>query len=504
MIDTRLVELLNLVPLPSEPRVLLYGGIDKPFVDSLKERSCSVEQASGDIINRFDYKSFDLIVAFLKNRSIHRQITRFEPYLHQYGAFIIITKNEDHPWKPARKRSLLETKKQLFGTGFKDINVYGLTPSLEEVRLVVPLEKGGFSTLSLALYQPSLKLAKLRKYVAFFLSYLGMSHLWIPYSVILARRISSEHELELETILNTVYKTKTTYALFTGTPGYLRKPTVQVMSETGKIIGYGKIGINPQTASLIKHEANMLESLNGMHLGRAKVPGVQFYGDLFNGTPILLQSSCKSTLSSSPLRPRKMHLEFLKSLFDETRTVSGENILLLKKTMHQRLTLINKGENDEWLQLMERSLEAFFSWAMQTDVPLCLAHRDFTPWNTYSEKGRLFVFDWEFAEMLWPPMVDAFHFIIQKGILVDHETPGVLLKRIFNPTSKEGTFISRLMSVYGFSKDARIPLLSFYLSDIASQYLCNFKFDTKISRDGEKLLKVWSSMLSNTLNIMGR
>lgn len=43
-------------------------------------------------------------------------------------------------------------------------------------------------------------------------------------------------------------------------------------------------------------------------------------------------------------------------------------------------------------------------------------HADFTPWNMFFEKGRLFVFDFEYAKMSYPPFLDRFHYFTQCGI----------------------------------------------------------------------------------------
>lgn len=36
-------------------------------------------------------------------------------------------------------------------------------------------------------------------------------------------------------------------------------------------------------------------------------------------------------------------------------------------------------------------------------VGFCAYHADFTPWNMYVEQDELFVFDWEYAQMTYPP-----------------------------------------------------------------------------------------------------
>jgi hypothetical protein len=90
-------------------------------------------------------------------------------------------------------------------------------------------------------------------------------------------------------------------ALFTGTPGYLRKPTIQVTHPSGTILGYCKIGANEETRAVVANEARILKLLSGIDIGTAAVPELVFCGSLQDGTVVLLQSTRKKHLSSAPL-----------------------------------------------------------------------------------------------------------------------------------------------------------------------------------------------------------
>ena len=43
-------------------------------------------------------------------------------------------------------------------------------------------------------------------------------------------------------------------------------------------------------------------------------------------------------------------------------------------------------------------------------------HGDFTPWNMFVEKNRLFVFDFEYAAKSYPPGLDRYHFFTQTAV----------------------------------------------------------------------------------------
>ncbi|MBL0745841.1 phosphotransferase [Chryseolinea lacunae] len=50
-------------------------------------------------------------------------------------------------------------------------------------------------------------------------------------------------------------------------------------------------------------------------------------------------------------------------------------------------------------------------------IETCFAHGDFTPWNMFQADGKLCIYDWEMSQHA-PLGFDAFHYIIQNGILV--------------------------------------------------------------------------------------
>jgi len=64
----------------------------------------------------------------------------------------------------------------------------------------------------------------------------------------------------------------------------------------------------------------------------------------------------------------------------------------------------------EWMARLARIEENLRPHA--DTIPLCLCHGDFTPWNTFVQGGRLYVFDWEYARDDWPVGFDLTHFLL--------------------------------------------------------------------------------------------
>jgi RIO-like serine/threonine protein kinase len=62
------------------------------------------------------------------------------------------------------------------------------------------------------------------------------------------------------------------------------------------------------------------------------------------------------------------------------------------------------------------SAVAMLSENVAIEVPVGLSHGDFTPWNTYLVGGRLYVFDWEYAQENTAISNDIIHFILNKPV----------------------------------------------------------------------------------------
>jgi hypothetical protein len=90
----------------------------------------------------------------------------------------------------------------------------------------------------------------------------------------------------------------------------------------------------------------------------------------------------------------------------------------------------------DWLRLQEAARgSGLFSVAAgqlrEQQVHPALHHGDFTPWNIkVSPAGAWTVLDWERGELTGIPGWDWFHYVIQRGILVEHLPAAVLVQRV--------------------------------------------------------------------------
>ncbi len=494
-----MTDLLHLLPMSSFKRALVLGCTENIIFERLRNTIESLKIVEDEKTQKLKDNSFDLICYFPDHAFSARQVREAHRLLTPGGAiFIVLVLKSDHG-RTGKRNQIKEIRNELIIRNFLEVCVYGLSPSLDDIRLAVPIAGKRLTAASLALYQPSLRKAKLRKLLAYFLGLSGFSTFWAPDKVLVARKAGGNKPESLQAFLGKLYGMEVNVALFTGTPGYLRKPSIQIMNTTGSILGYGKIGDKPSIRKIIENEAQTLSRLKNLDLGEADVPEVKYLGGIHSDAIFFIQSTCKGHLSSAPLTPQTIHADFLFRLFNQTKIVTDFEKSTCLKEVSARLQSIDRKISEDWSILLARALRWCSGKIGRCKLPLGLAHLDFTPWNTFLSNGRLFIFDWEFAREAWIPLYDAFHFIIQKGVLVDKENKDKQLKKLFSKNSKEGSFIYGLSLRLGIGKTLILPLLVFYLCDIATIYINNYLRHGVLEIEVSNLLSCWKGMLRDVL-----
>jgi hypothetical protein len=488
--DERLVETMLLLPENSFGKGLFSGISDREAMEGFAKRIGHMEMTSIHELGHAQKTSFDVAVSFFEAAPGAGQVRKVFDAVRPGGTVIVVM--------PSGYFRLPRISRI-----FPGARVYGLSPSLDDLRLAVPIENSACAAASLALYQPSLKRAKLRKAVAYYLARLGLTMVWVRWLMLVWRTESPDMAKGLFSLFRERFGEEIELALFTGTPGYLRKPTVQIMDASGGILGYCKVAINSQTKEVVENEARTLELLSSVDLGPATVPELIHCGGLPDGTTVLVQSTKKEHLSAAPLSPGRVHADFLARLFKQTR--QERQFLESPPSLEVRKKLSRPGENAG--EGLMRQLLAAFEWSSGTlesaKIPLCLAHRDFTPWNTFLAGERLYVFDWEFARSSWIPLADAFHFVLQKGILVDHAEEGLLWERLTGDASEERRFLRNYVADTGIGESAYRALLAFYLVDMITTYLVHYEGYGQVNADGQELLARWKGLLARVMEMEG-
>lgn len=128
-------------------------------------------------------------------------------------------------------------------------------------------------------------------------------------------------------------------------------------------------------------------------------------------------------------------------------------------------------------------------------IETAMCHGDFTPWNMYKKEDMLHIYDWELANPMMPVGFDAFHFIIQQGVLVDHLNWKSIEKEIRSRLT-EGTFAK--LSVSG--KANMDEYLKLYLIINTVYYLKTYSRQEVWHTQVLWLLQTWNEALSSVMS----
>lgn len=203
-----------------------------------------------------------------------------------------------------------------------------------------------------------------------------------------------------------------TFAYFAGTPSKHRKGTLQV-SKGDKLLGYVKITESKEIAEIFYKEQEYLGWLKGDEL--ENIPECLFCGRIENSY-IFIQDTIKTQKSVILHELEDVQLDFLKCLYMCTRTTcsydESEYSVSLRR-LKQNKGLFSK--YDVYCKHFETGLK-YVENALRGKREFSAYHGDFTPWNSFLENGKLYVFDFEYAKKTYPPYMDVFHYFTQSCI----------------------------------------------------------------------------------------
>ena len=193
-------------------------------------------------------------------------------------------------------------------------------------------------------------------------------------------------------------------AYFTGTAGPHRKTALQMMDANGRILGYAKLSRDPHVRPHLRNEAEMLERVARLRLRSTDIPAVLRHADL-GGASLLVTDSARARCFRVPKRFDPPHHAFLRELALATGSKGAARVL---DDLTALVVSVEAGLPALWRARFARGAEALRP--VISDMPVCMAHGDFTPWNCFVQNARLYVFDWEYARQAYPMGYDFVHF----------------------------------------------------------------------------------------------
>jgi len=263
----------------------------------------------------------------------------------------------------------------------------------------------------------------------------------------------------LEYIKKVLKRDDIDFSISLGTPGPDRKPVIQILSSTGEVVGFVKLGTD-YTNNLIQNEANTVAGLS------------RFSSDLFSFPELIdkgwWQNRFFAVLSSPKAKPKVApqqlspnHIEVLEELADINTTWMTLDESPFWTGLNEKIESLK--DNNYFYTTIKSVLHKIQKKLNSSPLPFHMSHGDFTPWNTYLVGEKLFIFDWEYSDNKALPGRDLFHFILQTDFFLNKTSPTETYNKILSG------FDSGLESSYwkkiGIEKDQALAILILYVLD---------------------------------------
>lgn len=227
--------------------------------------------------------------------------------------------------------------------------------------------------------------------------YLGLQRLFFRSEAVHLQR-NSEAFIDLE---------HPDWALFMGTPG----PNNKAVLFDGHY--FYKISPGSGALYLLRNEAGVLFEIAEKNINGIVVPRAGW----LNGSVLQLEDVSKGATRLTTFS--HLHLEAVSALNQATaQEVLPNDTALWQQTLRLFDTLVS-GQDERIPAGLLRKMATLIGHSSPSKTRWSLAHGDFTPWNMFERNGQLVVYDWEMALPQCPPGYDAFHWLVQNGILVE-------------------------------------------------------------------------------------
>lgn len=265
----------------------------------------------------------------------------------------------------------------------------------------------------------------------------------IPFADKAFRAVRNKYSLNPE-VLAVVQETfgvdNIEFSILGGEPSAPHRITIQFFKGK-KILGYGKVTDNHNIRSLFVKEHIMLDYLKRQ--GVTGTPESLLLSQLKNGSTLSLQTSEKSAGSFSPEIWTTQHEDFI----NDMTIRAAVPVSFLESDFYRHMTELTKHLRhlpSEHRPLISDAMNKVHDKFGVDNYLFSVFHGDFEPRNMFINNGKLFVTNWEYAELTFPPTLDRYHFLMRQYIQVEH----IPTKEAFGKLREYGWFDADLFRCY--------------------------------------------------------
>ena len=251
-----------------------------------------------------------------------------------------------------------------------------------------------------------------------------------------------------------------------------RKNIVTEFSNDGSLEKIYKFSSGKQGKEIVSNEAKMLEYLASYEFDKAIVPKV------INYHVSLERSYLEISVQSELKYPKKMgeiHVDWLIELFSKTSTLSVFRDSLFFSEIQEKLKVINhyfKEGSNIWLNQLCEEMVAVID---DLNLPFGVVQREFPFYhaNMIGGSEKMFVFDWEFSRVNYPPLFDLFHCMLSDKHISGAESvpfPERVIKTLFFSKQAQ-VFFKKYIKELNLPTKVVYPLFVLFLIDQLACYL---------------------------------
>ncbi len=314
--------------------------------------------------------------------------------------------------------------------GFRPLASWGILPSRAHPRILVPLTSGRAAAAALRQDDDAMavriRLARAAAAVALRSGGLG----WVLHRRGLVLRAGTRTGGQADRpalhayLADALDEPDLTLAVSLGPPRPNRKPVVQLLRPDGAAVGYAKVGWNDLTRRLVRNEAAVLRRLERARPATFQPPRLLHHGswqglDVTVGSPLPQRPWRHGRWRHGRWRHGRVGALPPAAVSREIAALGGIARHRLGTSpywqgLRARLHAVGDPRTAAVTAALAGELDAS---AATTELAFGTWHGDWTPQNTLTEPGRLYVWDWERCGDGVPVGFDTVHFHFQAALL---------------------------------------------------------------------------------------
>ncbi len=281
--------------------------------------------------------------------------------------------------------------------------------------------------------------------------------------------------------------TKNNWAIFTGTVGPNNKMLVFQETENGN--SFFKVATTDQSKRIILNEESTIRKVETLKSANFYIPKIK------SSIENWLEIEDISTLSVRYNSLENIHIKSLKEINAIDQKVVDWKIFSDGINIDTNFVKIDELKDARIPRGILKKLRLLRESSQNEEIHLGFSHGDFTPWNMYKDGDKIALYDWELANPHAPIGFDAFHFIIQKGILIDRKPWKVIRAEI------DAIITTEVIAFWTNGREKSVAkYLKYYLLANTVHYLEIYSKQIDWHVQIHWLLNTWNEAISDVLS----